>query len=66
MGIGKHVMEELGKEITRRYGVPFHVFIMNGGHLMETEAEIQAAVPGWLEGERLRIKCSRIRQGSIP
>jgi len=67
MGYGKHLMEErLGREIGRRYGVPFHLFVMNGGHLMATEGEIRAAVPGWLFDEQLRQKCSRIRQGSIP
>jgi len=67
MGLGKHVKEDrLGNWVEQRYGVPFHIYLLNGGHLMETEAEIRDAVPGWLLEEQLRQKCSRIRQGSIP
>lgn len=67
MGLGKHLIEDkLGKWVEQRYGVPFHVYLMNGGHLIETEGEIRAAVPGWLLDEQFRQKCSRIRQGSIP
>ena len=66
MGLGKHIMKRLGEDTERRYGVPFHIFLLNGGHLIRTETEIRDSVPGWLEAERVRIKCSRIRVGSIP